>query len=172
MELHHSWRARIQGQMWLCGGVLLLFSPWLLDKMGYEFLFGNWVGYLMAIVFFVAGVVELDSARRPLKVLIDPDGVSWQKEGKPVRVLWRQITRVSFDRPPNSGLSTKSRLLTVWMSEPPAAGPEPDVLLQGLSGFRVADIRKTKEPLEDVHAALRRCSGHHYQRIIDKEDQR
>lgn len=162
MDIHRNWKASARGPAYLALGVLLLFAPQILAIFGYAFLFGDWVAYVMAAISLVAGIVYLVSSFRASGVRIDESGVTWTQGPRVVSFGWSDIVRVSLSRKPNAPKRARPTQLIVWTPDGVQYPVVPYIKLQGLHGYRVADMGEIKEPAAAVINALRAYGGDRY----------
>ncbi|WBB68148.1 hypothetical protein [Micromonospora sp. WMMD812] len=162
MELHRNWKPYVRGPGLLALAVVLAFSPELLAATGREFVLGDWIGYLMALLALVGGIGAVRDSRRAFSVRIDEHGVTWVSGTHTLVFPWAEVNRVTVEQRPNSGKFNRPSLLTVWTADSTERPLPPDVQLTGLRGYRVADLHNVKESTDQVVAALRQTGGDRY----------
>jgi len=163
MDLHYGWRFHAQAPAWWGAAAVCAFSPQLLALTGREFVLGDWVGYAMAVIFLLAGIVQVVESLRPLRVTVDAEGISWRKGGHEARARWQDLTRVAIEKAPNSGPKNRPTLLMVWTATPVGEGVAPDVPLPGLAGYRVVDVKDIRETTAQLEDALRHFGAGRFQ---------
>ncbi|MGH3715580.1 MAG: hypothetical protein ACRDT4_19290 [Micromonosporaceae bacterium] len=162
MDLHRHWKVRLYGPGLLLLSVVCFFSPQLLALVGYEFAFGNWVGYAMAAVSLLSGIVLTVDGLKAYALRVDAAGVIWTKGKRTAVFGWDDVTRIGIERKPNDRQNATPTVLTVWTRDTVNYPVDPDITLDGLRGYRVADVGELAEPASAVETALRRYAGHRY----------
>jgi hypothetical protein len=162
VELHRNWKPYAQGPALLALAVVMGFSPQILAALGRQFVLGDWIGYLGALIFLLGGIAAVRESRRAFAVRINDHGITWVKGTTTVVFPWPEVSRVSIEKKPNSGKLAKPTMLTVWTVGPTEYALRPDVQLTGLRGYRVAELDNVKEPSDQVVAALRQYAGDRY----------
>lgn len=160
MELYRSWKVYALGPIMVGLALCCALLPWSLRQVGRELVFGDWLGYAMAAGALLAAVPPIRESRQQFAVRIDEDGIAWSQAGRAVRFGWHEVAQVGLERPASVGMLSRPSLLTVWVAgEDADDGGEPDVRLDGLAGFRIADIDDVKQSRAEVVQALRRYAG-------------
>ncbi len=159
MRIHRHWKVHLRGPGLLALAVLCYFSPRLLASVGYEFTFGDWVGYTMAAIALLSGVVLVFDSMQPYALLIHEYGITWTKGRRTSEFRWADVARVGFEPKPKE---TKPTVLTVWTPDAVRHPATPDVSRDGFHGYRVADTADVAEPVEQIDAVLRQYAGHLY----------
>ncbi|MEU0549899.1 hypothetical protein [Micromonospora sp. NPDC005979] len=162
MQLERNWKPYAKGPALLVLAVVLLFSPELLALMNQEFTFGNWVGYAMAALALIGGLGAVRESREAFAVRIGEQGITWTKGAATTEFGWSEVTRVAIEKKPNAGKLEKPSMLTVWVADQTQRAVPPDVELTGLRGYRLADLRNTRQSRDEVAAALRQYGGDRY----------
>jgi hypothetical protein len=162
VELHRNWKPYARGPALLALAVVWTFSPQILAALGRSFVFGDWMGYLFALLFLIGGIGAVRESRRAFAVRINDHGITWVKGTTTVMFPWAEVSRVSIEKRQHSGKSTKPTVLTVWTTGPTEYALPPDVQLTGLRGYQVAELNNVKEPSDQVAAALRQYGGNLY----------
>ncbi|MCX5065284.1 hypothetical protein OOJ91_05260 [Micromonospora lupini] len=162
MELERNWKPYAKGPALLVLAVVLVFSPEILSATGREFTFGNWVGYVMALLALIGGLGAVRESRQAFAVRIGAQGISWTRGEATVDFAWSDVSRVAVEKKPNAGKLEKPSILTVWVADQTERALSPDVELTGLRGYHVADLKSTKQSRDQVEAALRQYGGDRY----------
>jgi hypothetical protein len=159
VDIHRNWKASARGPAYLALAVVMLFAPQILAAIGYEFMFGNWIPYVLAAISLVAGIVYVAIRFRAYAVRIDENGVTWTEGTRTVSFGWSDVVRASLERKPNAPKRAKPSLLTVWTRGAVQYPVGPTVKLDGLNGYRVAEMAEIREPVAAVTTALRTYGG-------------
>ncbi|MFD0785363.1 hypothetical protein ACFQZ8_15760 [Micromonospora azadirachtae] len=167
MDLHRNWKPYVRGPALLVLALVMAFSPEILAAFGREFVLGDWVGYLLALLGVVGGIGAVRESRRAFAVRVDEQGITWVNGPTTVGFPWAEVTRVSVEKKPNSGRFNRPSLLTVWTTDAVERALPPTVQLTGLRGYQVADLHTVKEPADQVVAALRQYGGDRYPATVN-----
>jgi hypothetical protein len=162
MDLHRHWKVHLRGPGLLALAIACFFSPQLLATIGYEFAFGDWVGYVLAAVSLVSGIAMLRDSLRTYALRIDGNGVTRTQGGHTTRFGWADISRIAIEKKPDDAKNARPWVLTVWTADGIDYGVVPDVTLIGLRGYQLADIGDVAEPVSQIEAALRLYAGPRY----------
>ncbi|MCF0092577.1 hypothetical protein [Micromonospora sp. MH99] len=162
MELERNWKPYAKGPALLVLAVVLVFSPEILAAMGREFTFGSWVGYVMALLALIGGLGAVRESRQAFAVRIGAQGITWTRGEATVDFAWSDVSRVAIEKRPNAGKLEKPSILTVWVGDQTERALAPDVELTGLRGYRIADLKSTRQSRDQVAAALRQYGGDRY----------
>ncbi|TYC02642.1 hypothetical protein FXF53_09480 [Micromonospora sp. WP24] len=167
MDLHRNWKPYARGPALLALALVLAFSPQILAAMGREFVFGDWVGYLLALFGLIGGISAVRESRRAFAVRIGEQGVTWVNGPTTVVFPWAEVSRVSVEKRPNSGRLNRPSLLTVWTTDTVERALPAAVTLTGLRGYQVADLHTVREPADQVVTALRQYGGDRYPATVN-----
>lgn len=166
VELHQNWKIRGAVLGWLAFAVAaVLLAPGVSDRYYLLYVRGDWIAYAWAVVALALAGRAVIEVGRPLQAEFDAEGISWRKGARWVRVPWGRTVRITLEKPTNARKAARATLLTVWTADPVTDGPEPDVRLQGLVGYRAAALGWIREPMTEIESALRRYAGAHYQEV-------
>jgi hypothetical protein len=100
VEFHRNHRIVLHVAGWFILAVQCALSPWLLSLIGHEYLFGDWVGYVMALLGAAAAGVLLPRAKSRFFVRVDPDGVRFSRGRETIGLAWEQIARIEVTHTP------------------------------------------------------------------------
>jgi hypothetical protein len=158
MSLHRSWRSWLPIALVAFGSALFLLTPALdLDLTGLAgLILGDWVAYPAGVVLLLLFLYMVHTHRKPFLLRIDETGVVWRADGAGGAASWPEIVRIAIERKPDDPPQRRPSQLTLWLRQPVSSGAEPDVRLDGLIGYRLADIRVLVESAEEIVAGLRR----------------
>jgi hypothetical protein len=162
MNIHRNWKVFLRGPGCLVLAIVCWFAPQLLAAVGYQLVFGDWVAYGGAVICVLAGIVFIVSSFRAYALRIDDSGVTWTNGPKTVTFAWADVSRAAIEQKPNSSKKDKPSLLTIYTASTVQYPVEPNVKLEGLNGYRVADINDIREPVTELTAALRTYAGNRY----------
>lgn len=162
MDIHQSWKAHVQGFTSLVCGILLLFAPWGLSLVGREFLFGNWIGYLLGALGIIGGAYFLFRSFSAYALRIEEAGIRWTRGKTSATLTWDAVERVTLERKANEKNRVKPTQLVVWTHESVQTAFKPATKVDGLNGYLLADIRHLQEPRAEVESALQRFSAGRY----------
>jgi hypothetical protein len=162
MEVHRNWRQYVSGPAVIVLAVLCFCSPRLLAATGREFVLGDWVGYALGIAALAGAVSLMRDAHNAFGLRINEQGVSAVNGTSKVELDWPDIIRISIDQRPIDGRRGRPRLLTVWTLDTVTAQAQPDLVLPGLHGYRIADVAAVREPVREIEEALQRYGGDRY----------
>jgi len=88
--------------------VAFLLAPQILAVIGYEFVFGNWVAYVLAAISLVAWIVYLVIRFRGYAVRIAENGVTWTQGTGSISFGWSDVVRASLERKPNASQASQA----------------------------------------------------------------
>jgi hypothetical protein len=144
VDIHRNWKSSVRGPVYLVLAVILLFAPQILAAIGYELVLGNWVAYVLAALSALAGIYSLVLAFRAYAVRIDDKGVTWTQGSHTISFAWSDVVRASVERKPNAPKRAKPQVLTVWTPDAVQYPVQPHVKLEGLYGYRIADMAEIR----------------------------
>jgi hypothetical protein len=124
-DVHRHWKMHLRGPGYLAPAVVCFLSPQLLAAVGYEFAFGNGVGYIFAAVFLLSAIVMLTDSLRAYALRIDGAGVTSTKSKHITRFGWADISWIAIEKTPNDAKNAKPTLLTVWTATPSTTASSP-----------------------------------------------
>ncbi len=139
--------------------VLFFFSPQLLAAMDRQFVLGNWIGYALAAVGLISGVMLTYDSMQPYALGIHDHGITWTAGKHTTEFHWADISAVRLERKPKEA---KPTVLTVWTSDAVRYDVAPDEDSDGYRRYHVADLGMVVESRKQIEEGLRRYAGELY----------
>jgi hypothetical protein len=157
VELHRNWIVRLYGPLWILAAVGCFLGPTLiLPALQYEFLIGNWIAYPAGALLLLVGIYYIHDNNKPYLLRFDETGVVWRISDGHGAVPWHDVVRFGLEKKPDDPPRAKAKHLTLWLRHPLPSAGDPDVELQGLIGYRLAEVGELVESAEQITAGLRR----------------
>ncbi|GIJ61474.1 hypothetical protein [Virgisporangium aurantiacum] len=157
MELHRHWKTGLYGPLWILVAIGCFLAPTLiLPALRYEFFVGNWIAYPAGAVLLLIGAYTIRDHSKPYLLRFDETGVVWRVSNAHGAVPWHDVVRFGLEKKPDDAPRVKPKHLTLWLRHPLPGAGDPDVELQGLAGYRLAEVGELVESAEQIVAGLRR----------------
>ena len=157
MELHRHWKVQLYGPLWILAAIGCFLAPTLiLPALQYEFFIGNWIAYPAGAFLLLIGAYGIRDHSKPYLLRFDETGVVWRISDARGAVPWPDVVRFGLEKKPDDAPRVKPKHLTLWLRHPLPGAGDPDVELQGLVGYRLAEVGELVESAEQIVAGLRR----------------